>query len=157
MKVVILQVGKTTMPAVQSLCSEYQKRLQRYVGLEITVIPDLKNTKNLRPQQVKELEGERLLKELKAGDHVLLMDEKGKEFTSRGWAQNLQKIMNGGPHRLVFVIGGAYGFSPAVYQKAQGKVALSQMTFSHQIVRALFMEQLYRAFSILNNDPYHHS
>jgi 23S rRNA (pseudouridine1915-N3)-methyltransferase len=157
MKVVFLQVGKTTVPAVQNLCEEYEKRLQRYISLENMVLPDLKKTKNLSAKQVKEQEAVAILKALKPGDTVILLDEKGKEYTSKGWAGRLQKLMNAGPHRLVFVVGGPFGFAPEVYAKAHYKLALSQMTFSHQIVRAFFMEQLYRAFAILNNDPYHHN
>lgn len=157
MKVVLIQVGKTTMPPIAKLVAEYEKRLRRYIKWQQVFIPDLKNAKKLSENQIKEQEGSLILKELKAGDFTVLLDEKGKQFTSEKWAEALQKYMNAGPKRLIFVIGGPYGFSAEVLAQAQSTVALSAMTFSHQIIRAIFMEQLYRGFSILNNDPYHHA
>jgi 23S rRNA (pseudouridine1915-N3)-methyltransferase len=157
MKVVLIQVGKTTMPPIAKLVAEYEKRLARYIKWQQVFIPDLKNAKKLTENQIKEQEGSLIVKELKAGDFAVLLDENGKQYSSEKWAQTLQKFMNAGPKRLIFIIGGPYGFSPEVYARAQAKVALSTMTFSHQIIRAIFMEQLYRGFSILNNDPYHHA
>ena len=120
------------------------------------IIPDIRDVKNLSQEQQKVREGELILKQLQPGDHVILLDEGGKEFTSVGFADWLQQRMNTVPRRLVFVIGGPYGFSDAVYAAAQGKISLSRMTFSHQMVRVIFAEQFYRALSILNNLPYHH-
>ena len=156
MKVVILQCGKTNSKAVRELSAEYIKRLKRYVPVVEITLPDLKKTKNLSEEQVKQLEGQQIEAELKPGDQIILLDEKGKNYSSRQFAAQIQSWMNAGPRRLVFVIGGPYGFSDHIYGMAHAQVSLSRMTFSHQIIRALFAEQLYRAFSILNNDPYHH-
>lgn len=156
MKVVILQCGKTNSKAVHDLCTEYLKRLRRYVPAEEITLPDLKKTKNLSEEQVKQQEGQQIEAELKPGDQIILLDEKGENYGSRQFAAQIQSWMNAGPRRLVFIIGGPYGFSESIYSLAQAKVSLSRMTFSHQIIRALFAEQLYRSFSILNNDPYHH-
>ena len=120
------------------------------------MIPDIKNAKNLSEAQQKQAEGSEILKRLQAGDRLVLLDEKGKALTSEGFAQFLQKKMNSGLKNLVFVIGGPYGFSEEIYNRAQGKVSLSNMTFSHQMVRLFFIEQLYRGFTILRNEPYHH-
>lgn len=120
------------------------------------VIPDIKNAKNLSEAQQKEKEGEMILKKLAPTDILILLDENGKQYTSVDFSNYLQKKMNSGIKQLVFVIGGPYGFSDAVYQKAQGKISLSKMTFSHQMVRLFFVEQVYRAFTILKNEPYHH-
>ena len=122
----------------------------------ITTIPDVRNTRSLSEAQQKRAEGEAILRLLQPSDHVVLMDERGREYTSEEWAAWMQKRMAAGSKRLVFVIGGPYGFSQEVYDRADGLVALSKMTFSHQIVRAIFAEQLYRALTIINNEPYHH-
>lgn len=156
MKIVFLQTGKTKSRPVESLAAEYYKRLRRYTNFEEQVIPDLKNTKNMNEDEVCRQEGSLIMKEIQPSDHLVLLDEKGRSYTSVKFADHLQKIMNRGVRRLVFVIGGPYGFSDEVYQRADEKISLSDMTFSHQIIRAIFAEQLYRAFSILNNDPYHH-
>lgn len=156
MKIVFLQTGKTKSRPVETLAADYYKRLKRYTSFEEQVIPDLKNTKNKNEDEVCRQEGALILKEVQPSDHLVLLDEKGKRYTSLKFADHLQKVMNRGVRRLVFVIGGPYGFSEEVYQRADEKLSLSDMTFSHQIIRAIFAEQLYRAFSILNNDPYHH-
>ncbi|MDY4845732.1 MAG: 23S rRNA (pseudouridine(1915)-N(3))-methyltransferase RlmH, partial [Parabacteroides sp.] len=123
---------------------------------EMEVIPDIKNVKNLSESQQKEKEGEQILKLLQAGDYPVLLDEKGKEFTSMQFAAYIEKKMHSVPKRLVFIVGGPYGFSEAVYKAAAEKIALSKMTFSHQMVRLIFVEQIYRAMTILHNEPYHH-
>lgn len=138
------------------LADEYYKRLRRYIPFEAIEIPDLKNTKNMSQDEVCRQEGQLILKYKQAGDHFILLDENGSSYNSLSFADHLQKVMNRGVRRLVFVIGGPYGFSEELYQQADEKLSLSEMTFSHQIIRAIFAEQLYRGFSILNNDPYHH-
>ena len=149
-------MGKTNHVALRDWLPEYQKRLSHYVRFEWTELPELKNTKNLREATQKEDEGKRVLKQLSSQDTLVLLDEKGSQYSSKGFADFLQKRMNAGTKNLVFVIGGPYGFSAEVYARAQYKISLSAMTFSHQMVRLFVAEQLYRAFSILNNEPYHH-
>lgn len=156
MKVVLLVIGKTDACYFIDAIAEYQKRLVHYVPFEMEVISDLKNTKNLTLEQQKVKEGELILKSLQAGDYLVLLDEKGKEYTSLKFADYIEKKTHTVPKRLVFVIGGPYGFSDDVYNKANEKLTLSKMTFSHQMVRLIFVEQLYRAMTILNNEPYHH-
>ena len=156
MKILVLAIGKTDEQWVQEALLKYSKRLQHYIPFEFELIPDLKNTKNLSEAQQKEKEGALILKMLKPTDIVFLLDEKGKEYRSVEFAKYLQHQMNSSVKRLVFIIGGPYGFSPELYAKAQGKVALSKMTFSHQMIRPFFLEQLYRAMTILKNEPYHH-
>ena len=156
MKILVLAIGKTDEQWVQEALLKYSKRLQHYLPFEFEVIPDLKNTKNLSEAQQKEKEGALILKKLNTTDKVVLLDEKGKEYRSVEFANHLQQQMNSGVKRLVFIIGGPYGFSPELYAKAQGKLALSKMTFSHQMIRPFFVEQLYRAMTILKNEPYHH-
>ena len=155
-KILVLAIGKTDEQWVQEALLKYSKRLQHYLPFEFEVIPDLKNTKNLSEVQQKEKEGALILKKLNPTDKVVLLDEKGKEYRSVEFANHLQQQMNSGVKRLVFIIGGPYGFSPELYAKAQGKLALSKMTFSHQMIRPFFVEQLYRAMTILKNEPYHH-
>ena len=152
----LIVVGKTDMREVAALVDMYSKRINHYAKFSITYLPDLRNTKNLSEQQQKVAEGEMLLKDITSGDYVVLLDEAGEEMRSVAFAQWLQKRMNSGVRRLVLMIGGPYGFSEEVYARANQKISLSKMTFSHQIVRAIFAEQLYRAFTILNNEPYHH-
>lgn len=135
---------------------EYSKRLSFYVKFEMEVIADVKNVKNLSENQQKEKEGEQILAKIGATDQLVLLDENGASFSSVGFSDYLQKKMNSGIKTLVFVIGGPYGFSEEVYAKAQGKISLSEMTFSHQMVRLFVIEQLYRGFTILKNEPYHH-
>lgn len=156
MKIKVICVGKTNHNALRDWLPEYQKRLLHYVKLDWAELPELKNTKNLRESVQKEEEGKRVLKQLNPQDIVVLLDEKGSQYTSKDFAVFLQKRMNAGTKNLVFVIGGPYGFSTELYERAQHKISLSSMTFSHQMVRIFVAEQLYRAFSILNNEPYHH-
>jgi len=156
MKIKLIAVGKTDNKNLQQLIDAYIKRLKHYVGFEFLVIPDIKNTKNLRESQQKDTEGAVILKHLQPSDQLLLLDENGKSFTSVAFAKFLQKKMLSGCKQLVFVIGGPYGFSEAVYKRADGKISLSAMTFSHQMVRLFAVEQLYRAFTIIKNEPYHH-
>jgi 23S rRNA (pseudouridine1915-N3)-methyltransferase len=156
MNIKILTIGKTDNKALQSLIDDYTKRLSFYIKFDLEIIPDIKNVKNLSESQQKEKEGELILAKLAPTDQLILLDEKGTTFSSIGFSDYLQKKMNSGAKTLVFVIGGPYGFSDEVYQKAQGKISLSLMTFSHQIVRLFFIEQLYRGFTILRNEPYHH-
>ena len=152
----LIVVGKTDLTAVNSLLELYMKRINRYVKFSVITLPDLRAAKNLPESEQKKREGESILKNVAPGDFVVLLDDKGAEYSSLQFATWLQKRMASGMKRLVFVIGGAYGFSREVYARADEKLSLSRMTFSHQIVRAIFTEQLYRAFSILNNEPYHH-
>jgi len=152
----LIAIGKTDQKSLQALIEDYQKRLSFYIKFELEIIPDIKNVKNLSEQQQKEKEGELILAKLAATDQLMLLDENGKSFSSVAFATELQKKMNAGIKTLVFVIGGPYGFSEEVYKKANGKISLSAMTFSHQMVRLFFIEQLYRGFTILRNEPYHH-
>jgi len=156
MKIKLLAIGKTDDKNLQNLIETYQNRLKHYINFEIEIIPDLKKVKNLSEAQQKEKEGELILKRLNATDILILLDEKGKEFRSVAFSEFLQKKMNTGIKQLVLVIGGPYGFSEAVYKKSQGKISLSKMTFSHQMIRLFIVEQIYRAFTILKNEPYHH-
>ena len=156
MNIKLIAIGKTDNKNLQSLMEEYQKRLSFYIKFELEVIPDIKNAKNLSETQQKEKEGELILSKLAPTDFLILLDENGKSFGSIEFANELQKKMNAGIKTLVFVIGGPYGFSETVYQKAQQKISLSKMTFSHQLVRLFFIEQVYRGFTILKNEPYHH-
>ena len=156
MNIKLLCIGKTDNKQLHTLIDEYSGRLNHYIKFSLEVIPDIKNVKNLSESQQKEKEGILILKKVGPQDHLILLDENGKEFNSVGFSKFLQKKMNGGYKTLVLVIGGPYGFSESVYQKAQGKVALSQMTFSHQMVRLFITEQLYRGFTILKGEPYHH-
>lgn len=156
MTIKLIAIGKTDNKQLLSLIEDYQKRLGFYIKFYFDVIPDIKNSKNLSETQQKQKEGELILKKLSATDVLILLDENGKQMDSVGFANYLQKHMNSGIKQLVFVIGGPYGFSQEVYNKAQGKISLSKMTFSHQMVRLFIIEQLYRGFTILKNEPYHH-
>lgn len=156
MQIELIVVGKTDSKEVASLVEMYAKRINHYCKFAITILPDLRNTKSLNSRQQNKSEGERILALLTDSDYVVLLDERGKEFRSMEFAEWVEKRMTSGLKRLVFVIGGPYGFSEEVYARANGQISLSRMTFSHQIVRALFAEQIYRAFTILNNEPYHH-
>ena len=156
MNIRLLAIGKTDNTNLQSLIEDYSKRLSFYVKFDLEIIPDIKNVKNLSEAQQKEKEGELILAKISPTDQLILLDENGKTYSSVGFSDYLQKKMNAGIKTLVFVIGGPYGFSETVYQKAQGKVSLSEMTFSHQMVRLFVIEQLYRGFTILRNEPYHH-
>ena len=156
MKIKLLVIGKTDDKNLNELISIYQKRLQHYISFQLEIIPDLKNSKNLSQLQQKEKEGELILNKIQSTDQLFLLDEKGKEYRSLEFANYLQKKMNSGIKQLVFVIGGPYGFSENVYKKAMGKLSLSKMTFSHQMIRLFVVEQIYRGFTILRNEPYHH-
>lgn len=156
MQIKLLSIGKTDNQHLQTLMDDYQKRLGFYIKFEFEVIPDLKNTKNLSEEQQKTKEGDLILSKLNPTDVLVLLDENGKQYDSVGFSDYLQKHMNSGIKQLVFVIGGPYGFSEEVYAKAFGKLSLSKMTFSHQMIRLFMIEQLYRAFTILKNEPYHH-
>lgn len=155
MKITLLVVGKTTDTHIETLIQEYQKRLTHYLTFALQVIPELKNTKALTSEQQKQAEGEMILKAVTSSADLILLDEHGKEFRSIEFADYVQKRMSSG-RDVVFVVGGPYGFSEAVYQRANGKISLSKMTFSHQMVRLFFVEQLYRAMTILKSEPYHH-
>ena len=156
MNIELRVVGKTDQKEVEALVEMYAKRINRYCKFSITTLADVRNTKNMAPSRQKQLEGEAILRLVGEGDCLTLMDERGAQYTSMEYAQWLQKRMLSGVKRLVLVIGGPYGFSDEVYARADQKISLSKMTFSHQIVRAIFTEQLYRAFTILHNEPYHH-
>ena len=156
MQIKLIAIGKTDDKQLLQLIEQYQKRLKHYVKFALEIIPDIKNAKNLSEKQQKEKEGELILKKINPTDKLILLDENGKQFNSVDFSNYLQKHMNAGVKQLIFVIGGPYGFSEQVYQKAQGKVSLSKMTFSHQMIRLFMVEQLYRGFTILKNEPYHH-
>ncbi len=156
MKIKLLVVGKTDDKRIQSLIDDYTNRLKHYISFDLEVIPDIKNVKKLSMEQQKTKEGELILSKSSPSDRLILLDEKGKEFSSMNFSEYIQKHMNSGVKQVIFVVGGPYGFSKDVYSKAQGKISLSQMTFSHQMIRLFFTEQIYRAFTILKNEPYHH-
>lgn len=156
MKVALILVGKTVNKHFVELIDEYAGRVKHYIGFDMVTIPELKNTKNLSVEQQKQQEGALILKQLQAGDYVVLLDEHGKEFRSVEFAKYMEQKMQTVSKRLVFVIGGAYGFSPDVYAQANEKLSLSKMTFSHQMIRMIFVEQLYRAMTIMKGEPYHH-
>lgn len=156
MTVKLLLIGKTTDRFIEEITKKYSTRLQHYCKFEIEVIPELKIRKNMSEENQKNLEGEQILKRINTADELILLDEKGKEFTSLGFSQWMQKQLNSGKKQLVFVVGGPYGFSDEVYKKAHQKIAFSKMTFPHELIRPFVAEQLYRAFSILKNEPYHH-
>ena len=156
MKVELWFVGKTSFPYLQTGIEIYEKRLKHYIPFKIEVLADLKNTKNLQANQVKEKEGAMILKKLSPQDHLLLLDENGKQYDSVAFSNFLENKLQTSAKKLVFLIGGAYGFSDAVYQRANGKLSLSKMTFSHQMVRLFVVEQIYRGMTILRNEPYHH-
>lgn len=157
MKIKLLAIGKTDSKDLQALIEEYSKRLGFYVSFNFEIIPDIKNAKNLSEKQQKIAEGNELLKRIEKSDTMIILDEKGNTFSSVQFSEFLQKKMNSGLKNLIFIIGGPYGFSEEIYQRATSKISLSTMTFSHQMVRLFFIEQLYRGFTILKNEPYHHS
>jgi 23S rRNA (pseudouridine1915-N3)-methyltransferase len=156
MKICLLVIGKTDETYLQHGMELFLKRIPHYIPFELKVIPDVRNSKNMSEDQQKEKEGELILQHISTSDELFLLDEKGFEFSSVEFARFLEKKMIAGNKRLFFVIGGPYGFSGSVYSKASGKVSLSKMTFSHQMVRLIFLEQLYRAMTILKGEPYHH-
>ncbi len=156
MKAALILVGKTQEKNLISLTQDYLERLSHYLSLEVIVLSELRGTKSLSQDQQKQKEAQAILKVLSASDHVILLDERGDEMTSMEFAQFMKKKMNTIAGRLVFIIGGPYGFDGSVYDRSNGKMSLSRMTFSHQMVRLIFIEQLYRAMSILGGSPYHH-
>lgn len=156
MKLCLLAVGRTTDKHLQALIDDYSSRLQHYIPFQFNIIPELRQTKALTTEQQKEREGELILQHVNEGDWLVLLDEGGKEFTSVEFSQYLEKRQGCGARRIVFVIGGPYGFSSAVYNAAKEKVSLSRMTFSHQMVRLFCIEQFYRAMTIQRGEPYHH-
>jgi len=156
MNISLILIGKTDADYLKTGIDIYLKRLKHYVNFNTIVIADIKNKKNLNFEQQKKEEGNLILKTLKNEDFVVLLDEKGKSFTSENFSVFINKKMVSGIKNLIFVIGGPYGFSAEVYKRSNQKIALSEMTFSHQMVRLVFTEQLYRAFTILKNEPYHH-
>lgn len=156
MKICLLVIGKTDEAYLQQGIDLFLKRIPHYISFEMKIIPDLKNSKNLSELQQKEKEGELILLQKGQSDELILLDERGTELSSVEFSRFLEKKMISGIKRLVVVIGGPYGFSDSVYVQANGKISLSKMTFSHQMVRLVFVEQLYRAFTILKGEPYHH-
>ena len=156
MKINLILTGKTTSKTFQAIIDDYSERVTHYIPFDVTVIPELKNTKALSQEQQKKAEGELILKQLQDSDYVVLLDEHGKEFRSVEFATWMSKKQQTVSRRLVFIIGGPYGFSTDIYQRANEKLSLSKMTFSHQMVRMIFIEQLYRAFTILKGEQYHH-
>lgn len=156
MKIVLITIGKTNEKYLIEGIEQYKKRLKHYTNFEMLEIPNLKNSKNLSERDLMKKEGELTLKNIQTSDHLVLLDDKGKDYTSLKFSEKIQNWMLIGKKRIVFVVGGAYGFSEEVYQRGNEKLSLSKMTFSHQMVRLFFVEQLYRGYSILNNEPYHH-
>lgn len=148
-------IGKTSFPYLTEGMQIYEKRLQHYLPFQTQVFPDVKNAKSLKPKQIKHMEGVSVLKKLKKEDWFILLDEKGKHFSSREFAAFIEQKRQLSQKRMVFLIGGAYGFSPEIYERANGKISLSKMTFSHQMIRLFAVEQIYRAMTILKGEPYH--
>ncbi|KAA1244712.1 23S rRNA (pseudouridine(1915)-N(3))-methyltransferase RlmH [Aquimarina sp. RZ0] len=156
MTIKLIAVGKTDHKLLENLINDYVKRLGFYIKFTFEIIPDIKNTKNLSEVEQKSKEGKLILDKINTADVLILLDENGKQYDSVSFSEVLQKYMNSGLKQLVFVIGGPYGFSPDVYNRSNTKLSLSKMTFSHQMIRLFFIEQLYRGFTILRNEPYHH-
>ena len=156
MKITLLAIGKTDKKYFAQGIEEYSKRLKHYIKYESVIIPDIKNVKNITQEEQKKTEGEQIFKKIKEADFVVLLDENGDSYTSVKFSKYIEKQMLKSLKNLVFVIGGPYGFSEEVYKRANSKISLSSMTFSHQMVRLVFVEQLYRAFTIIRNEPYHH-
>lgn len=156
MKIQLLVIGKTATPYLVTGIEMYLDRLKHYIPFEIKVLPDVKNARKLSRDQIKQAEGELFLAQLQPGDNVILLDERGREMTSQELSQFIDRKMSTVSRNLTFIIGGAYGFSQAVYDRADGKLSLSKMTFNHEMVRLFFVEQVYRAMTILRGEPYHH-
>jgi len=156
MKINLLVVGKTIDKQLIKLTEEYQGRLKHYVTFNMVVLPELKHTKHLSETEQKEKEADLILKQIEAGDELMLLDERGKQYASVGFANFLEHKLLSSTKRMIFVVGGPYGFSERVYSRANYKMSLSLMTFSHQMVRVIFLEQLYRAMTIIRGEPYHH-
>ena len=155
MKIKLVVLGKTTEKAIAELIALYEKKLVHYIGFELEVI-DSSSVKSENPESVKEAESLLLMKKIKDSDYLILLDENGENYDSIGFSKKLQLWLNSGKKQLLFVVGGPFGFHETIYKRAQAKISLSKMTMSHQIVRPVFLEQLYRAFTILKNEPYHH-
>lgn len=156
MKGILIVVGKTTDKRFEAIIQEYVERISHYIPFAVEVIPELRNTKGLSQSEQKQREGELIQRSLQTGDYVVLLDEHGSERTSMDFAAWMQKKMSAGPKRLVFIVGGPYGFSDDIHKRGNEEVSLSKMTLSHQMVRMFFVEQIYRAMTILNGEPYHH-
>ena len=156
MKIALLQTGKTTEKYIQEGVNIYSGRIRKYSSFDIMTVPDLKNTRNLSPGDQKNLEGEKILKQLKTDDYVIILDERGKELSTIEFKTVMEKTMMMPKKRIIFVIGGPWGFSDEIYERSDLKLSLSRMTFSHQMVRLLFLEELYRVFTLIKGDPYHH-
>lgn len=156
MKITLLAIGKTNAKYLQEGIDQYTKRLSHYIPFELKILPDVKTAKALTTDKQKEMEGEMFMSAIQQGDWVTLLDERGKEFTSRDFASYIDKKMITIPKNLIFIIGGPYGFSKAMYDRANEKLSLSKMTFSHEMIRLFFVEQIYRAMTILKGEPYHH-
>lgn len=156
MKITLLVIGRTVEKHYIAGINDYVERTKHYIGFDMEVIPELKNTKSLSQEQQKEKEADLILKSLQPGDHIVILDEHGKEFRSVEFADWMKKKMNSVNKRMVFIVGGPYGFSKRIYDIANEKISLSKMTFSHQMIRMIFVEQIYRAMTIINNGPYHH-
>lgn len=156
MKIKLILVGKTNEPYLQKGIDEYQGRLKHYIAFERVEIPELKQVAALSKEQIKLKEGELILRQIKDSDYVIILDERGKMYSSIDWARHLEHTITHSSKDIVFVIGGGYGFSPEVYSRSDSALSLSQMTFSHQLIRLIFLEQLYRAFTIIKGEPYHH-
>jgi 23S rRNA (pseudouridine1915-N3)-methyltransferase len=156
MKVVLLSLGKTDEDFYAQAMEIFRKRLSHYLPFDLEFVPDVKNTKNLSEKEQKNLEGEALLNRIQQGDYVVLLDDKGNQYSSVEFSRFIEKKLYSVPKRLIFVVGGPYGFPDEVYRRANEKLSLSRMTFTHQMVRLVFVEQLYRAMTILNGEPYHH-
>lgn len=156
MKTILLSIGKTDDPLFSQIIEEYRKRINHYVSFEMQIIPDIKSTKKFSEKEQKKQEGEKLLKWFQPSDYIVLLDDKGTQYSSMEFAGYMEKKSYSASKRLVFVIGGPYGFSGEVRERSNETISLSRMTFTHQMVRLVFAEQLYRAMTILHNEPYHH-
>jgi 23S rRNA (pseudouridine1915-N3)-methyltransferase len=156
MKITVVLVGKTQSKELEVLMAEYKKRLNRYIQVDWVELPDYKNRGKVTSDELKRIEGQLILSKISSGDDVVLFDEKGKEFTSVELSGFFKKKMNAGVRNLIFVVGGAYGFSDEVYARATSKLAISKLTFPHQLIRVLILEQIYRSYSIIKGEPYHH-
>lgn len=156
MEINVLSIGKISSPWIQQGISLYEARIGNYIKFSSVILPDIKNAKTLNKDQIKEEEGKQILSKILPSDYLVIMDERGKEFTSREFSDWIQKQMNSGRKRMVMVIGGPFGFSEAVYNRADVKIALSKMTFTHEMAKLLLTEQIYRSMTILKGEPYHH-
>lgn len=156
MEICVLSVGKISSPWIMQGLELFESRIKKYIKFSTLIIPDIKNTKSLSKENIKEEEGKAILNNLQSSDFVVLMDERGKEFTSREFAEWFQKQMNSGKKRLVIIIGGPFGFSENVYTRTDFKIALSKMTFTHEMAKLVLTEQIYRSMTILKGEPYHH-